>query len=109
MYHTKKVLSDFEKLLFAIGYIKELKRDIEKLNQEHEQEIKTFNFNKGVLLSEIDELKYILKQDKPESLKLKSYKDQIRALNKMNKKYKMDYITMKQKYLSTQVKLNLTV
>lgn len=75
-----KNLTDFEKLLFANKYIECLKLDIKDLKTE-----------KGVLKSEIDELKYRLKQESPMSNKLHSYKKQIKDTTKKCKKFERMY------------------
>lgn len=55
--------TDFEKLLVANSYIKLLKSDIKKLR-----------FEKGELSSEIEELKYKFKEERPHNDKLHKYK-----------------------------------
>lgn len=73
-------LTDFEKLLFAESYIKELKAEAKKLNTE-----------KGIMKSEIDELKYRLKCDNPTADKLHKYKEQIKNTRVKCKKYQRMY------------------
>jgi predicted RNase H-like nuclease (RuvC/YqgF family) len=73
-------LTDFEKLLFAKGHIKELQKELKALKAEN-----------GILQSEIDELKFLLKQEKPENNKLYSYKKQIKDIRKKCKELKSAY------------------
>lgn len=73
-------LTDHEKLLVANSYVKLLKSDIKKLNQE-----------KGELQSEIEELKFRLKQEKPENNKLHAYKVQIKNTRAKSRKYQRLY------------------
>jgi len=84
-------LTDFEKLLFAIKQIKDLKFEISKLNIEN-----------GILRSEIDELEYNyktkikelnlrVKAENPPAHKLQKYKVQIKDLRIKCKKYEQMY------------------
>ena len=73
-------LTDFEKLLFAKSYIKELKVNIQKLEME-----------KGIMKSEIDELKYRIKQEKPEVNKLIKYKKQMKDTRVKSKEWQRKY------------------
>lgn len=75
-----KKLTTFEELLFAKHYIKELKSEIAKLNTE-----------KGIMKSEIDELKYRLKSENPTADKLHKYKEQIKSTREKSKKYQRMY------------------
>lgn len=70
-------MTDFEKLLYAEGYIRELKKEISKSE-----------FNNGILISEVNELLYYLKETKPESNKLRIYKKQNRDKDKKIQKLK---------------------
>lgn len=73
-------LTDFEKLLFAESYIKELKAEVKKLNTE-----------KGIMKSEIDELKYRFKNENPTADKLHKYKEQIKSTRVKCKNYQRMY------------------
>ena len=73
-------LSDFEKLLFAESEIIELKKKLADTCVEN-----------GMLTSEMDELKHLFKQEKPENHKLQKYKEQIRGLNVKAKEWKRKY------------------
>lgn len=80
-------LSDFEKLLFAQKEIADLKAQLEskdKIISEKSLEI-------GYLKSEIDELKYEFKKEKPENAKLAKYKSTIKDAQKSAAKYKKMY------------------
>ncbi|NIU01219.1 MAG: hypothetical protein GWN01_09905 [Nitrosopumilaceae archaeon] len=68
--------------MFAKSYIEELQKENKKLM-----------FDKGVVCSELDELKYLIKTKLPEYYKLLKYK------NKADK-YKEKYDKMKRKYNS---------
>jgi len=62
-------LTEFEKLLFLESYVKELKKTI----SERDMMI-------GTLKSDISELEYLFKKEKPENSKLRSYKLQIKEM-----------------------------
>jgi len=70
-------MTDFEKLLYAEGYIKELK-----------EEIRRVNYNNGVLKSEIDTIMHYLKTNQPRSSTLMKYKKIMTEKDKAIKKYK---------------------
>jgi predicted DNA-binding protein YlxM (UPF0122 family) len=63
-------LTDFEKLLFAQTFIKELKKELSEANVKN-----------GVLLSEIDELKDIIAKSK-DTNRILSYKAQMKSYQK---------------------------
>ena len=97
----KKNLSDFEKLLFATKYIEMLKKDIEL----HEAEINEFysiiklkDIEIGKLKSEIDELRYKFKLEKPDQHKLETYKEQMKAMQAKLKIYKNERDLYQSKY-----------
>jgi predicted RNase H-like nuclease (RuvC/YqgF family) len=73
-------MTDFEKLLFTESYIKFLKSKIASIETEN-----------GKLQSEVFELQYLLKQEKPENHKLYRYKQMIKSLRLKVKKYKRKY------------------
>jgi len=74
------VLTDFEKLLFAKKYIETLTANIKKLNIE-----------KGIMKSEIDELKYRLKSENPTVDILHKYKEEIKNIKVKSNKYQRMY------------------
>lgn len=76
--HNK--LTDFEKLLFALDYVKVLKSDIAQRDIEI-----------GKLHSEIDELKFRIKKENPLNYKLHNHKVLIENLRSKLRKYKADY------------------
>ena len=76
----KDNLTDFEKLLFALRYIKELKAEIKNLNVEV-----------GVLKSEVSELNYRLKYENPSAHKMGSYKAQIKSTREKCLRYQLLY------------------
>lgn len=73
-------LTDFEKLLFTRSQVNELKKEIIRINLE-----------KGVLQSEIIELNYHFKLEKPENDKLRKYKIQIKNTRLKTKEWKRKY------------------
>lgn len=73
-------MTDFEKLLFVEGYIKELKLKISQLE-----------FKIGELQSEKDELFFLLKKEKPENDKLRKYKVKIKNERLKKLEYKRKY------------------
>lgn len=73
-------LTDFEKLLFAKREVKELKEEIKQLNQD-----------KGVLNSQIDELRYNYQKDKPTSRELQVMKVKLSDSRKKQKFFKQKY------------------
>ena len=87
-------LTDFEKLLFAENYIKELKQEIIKINLE-----------KGILKSEIDELKYRLKSENPTADKLHKYKAQIKSTRAKCKKFENLYEQVNNQFLIFKMNL----
>ena len=76
----KDDLTDFEKLLFAEKYINMLKSDVKNISIEN-----------GKLKSELQELEFKFKQEKPENSKLNSYKKQLKATREQSKKFKRLY------------------
>ncbi len=86
----KNNLTDFEKLLFAIKYISELKKELKETNIEN-----------GILKSEKSELEYLLKKENPTNNKLNSYKQQIKNQNLKIEKYKKMYSECFAKLIST--------
>jgi predicted RNase H-like nuclease (RuvC/YqgF family) len=72
-------MTDFERILYLTRYVKILKEDI--ANRD---------FKIGELTSEIDELKYNFKRDKPENYRMQRYKIQIKQLRAKLRKYKVD-------------------
>jgi len=65
---TDKIDTDFKKWLFAKSYIKLLKVQLKGKDTEI-----------GYLKSEVEELKYLLKEENPDVNKLEIYKKQIRT------------------------------
>jgi hypothetical protein len=84
-------MTDFEKLLFAEGYIKELKDALRKAE-----------FNNGVLRSEIDDIMHYLKTNQPRSNSLMRYRKYINNINKQQEKLKDELY----KYKFDNLKLN---